>query len=202
MSHTAQSLPSQQMIDRQNLEECEKCSEEKSCDQWMTFYKNRANETKRDIQAIHAPYTTHMDRHEAVKRDIINGVRQKRQEERKIDRNEGEIARINDEIQQLRLRMQSHAQMGGSLRRIRQQKLHEMEIYWNRFYHWNLVKNGWSWNDDSKFGRFYYIRPETLECVMNASADDTIESISKRVWKIRKELNVELVSGLTELIFV
>ena len=202
MAHASHSLFSGQFIHRQHLELFEATSDEKSCEQWMALYKNRANETKKDIQAMHEPCTMQIDLHEAAKKDIRQGIIQRKQEEKKFDRDEEMIMGINGGLHQARLKMKAHATLLGSMRRMREQKQHEMKAYWKRYYHWNLVKNGWSWNDESKFGRFYYIRQEELQCVKNASAEETARSISDKVWKIRKDLNVQLVKGLTDLIFV
>ena len=200
--HLSMAHPAQ-FIDHRDFEllEKHKCSDEKSCDEWMTYYKNKANETKKHIIAMHKPWTMERDLHEAAKRAIKIGVQQKRQEKKKTDPNEEIIARINDELDEARIKLQSHAKKSTSMRRMREQKLHEMDQYWKRHYHWNLVKNGWSWNDDSRFGRLYYVRPEVLQCVMNAGADETVGSMTKKVWKIREELNVTLVEGILEVSF-
>ena len=192
----------QQTIDRQYFEQLEASTDNKQPEEWMDFYEAQANETKKRIIANHYEREESMDSFDAAKRDIKKGVSFLMKEKAKEQPDAVTIAGLNHAIDDARTRMKMHGKNSQKVMRRREQLFVQMDETWKRRNHWNLVKNGWSWNDQSKFGRFYYVTQEVLQCVLSASDDETAESISKKVMKIRKELNVELVQGLTNPIFV
>ena len=117
------------------------------------------------------------------------------------EKNKECIAAIKIEIQKARKSLfvsGSHAQIEKRRREI---KLHAMHQYQLRARHWNLVKHNWKYAD-CRFGRFYYCRQEVYAFIMNANSDDVEKEVVKRVWKMRKELNVTLVEGLCGEIFM
>ena len=197
-----QQLIGQQTIDRQYFEQLEASTDNKQPEEWMDFYEAQANETKKRIIANHYEREESMDSFDAAKRDIKKGVSFLMKEKAKEQPDAVTLAGFNHAIQDARTRMKMHGKNSQNVMKRRKQLFDQMDETWKRRNHWNLVKNGWSWNDQSKFGRFYYVTQEVLQCVLSASDDETAESISKKVMKIRKELNVELVQGLTNPIFV
>lgn len=206
MAHTKVNQQNLQFIGHQNFDHQHFEKKEASIDhqpaEWMKSYKDQAADIKKEIIALHGEYEESQRNFEGAKREIRMKVLLKKEEEAKGQSDKVVIAGLNDEIQDARMRMQKYMQQGAIIRRKREQKNHEMDEYWKRYGHWNLIKNGWSYCDHTKHGRFYYVTQEVLQCVMNASDDETAESISKKVWEIREKLNVKLVQGLTDPIFV
>jgi len=202
VNHQNQQFIGQQTIDRQHLEQLEASIDHVHPAEWMKLYEDKANAAKKDLITMHEEVTEIMDSLNGCKREIKLAVSAMMEQKAKTHPVKETIAGLMDEIQNVRTRMKRHVENRAVIRRKRGQKIDEMKEYWKRYDHWNLVDNGWSWNDQSKFGRFYYVRQEVLECVVNASDDETAESISKKVWKLRDKFNVKLVRGLTNPIFV
>lgn len=192
----------QQLIDQQSLEEYEEMMHDQKVD-WISWYANGMRERKKDIIELWGPLTRAEDQHEDMRRDFIAGVTEVTQEDKRGTLDDETFILLNEMNKEREMKLDLFAWEIGHLWRLRERKRREEEEYLKRYNHWKLIKRGWNWSDDHKYGRFYYMTEEELECVLNAGAEETAKSISKKVWKIRKRLNVKLTEGLpAPIIFV
>lgn len=194
----------QQLICQRYLEQCEDASNPKHFDEWIKYYVDKMDQSRKELIATHDPLTRALDQHDEIKREIKYETFQRMKERNnKHDRDEEHIILLTSMIQEGQLKLALLTREIHNIRQMRNRKHREIAEHEKRYNHWNIVKMGWHWIDYHRFeGRFYYCTQKELDCIIDADPRETAKSISKKVWKIREELGVHLLVGRSENVFV
>ena len=163
---------------------------QQSHDYKINYCEQKVDEARKEICTAHDQWMIEEDACDDCKRDIMKFVREKRAQEKKTGESTEEII---VKIKDARRRLELHREKCKTLRAFKKQKHHEMDEWFDKKYHYNMVKNGWRWYDHNEYGRIYYSRDEELKCIMQAiDKDETCKFIFDKLMEIRRKLNVDL----------